>query len=460
MTGGQLTASISRRDSEQALADTPYLISDGPDSCPRFRRVVKRASETHDRALATAGRIKRETQGVLISFESAIRSDLVVESNRMEGIRSTAQEVRTLARLKRELQDFDVNNFMEAVRDDRRLLDGFGLYRAYEVADEWAKAKQRPREFELRALHGLFMPQAEGGGRYKTVPNMIGKSAHVPLPPWDTAQAMDELAGWLQAGTGEPVLDAAVVHAWLTHIHPFADGNGRMARLLANLALIQAHFPPLLLRSGTDRGQYLDALAASDDGDILPLYHFFVDALRRVVKLMEKPNYVESKIRGELLTTVVQRRRLWKGVAEGLYLSLRNKAREAGWTAQLQGYPDLDDFELLEAGESEGSSWFVKLHDPRGVAQWLLWFGYGTDELRELTGRAGRRLPSVFFARRSKDPSVSRPFEPVFRSWGGRPAELNLFPGRMKPVTVRNDQGAVDRRIEEAAALVVGSVCI
>jgi hypothetical protein len=233
------------------------------------------------------------------------------------------------------------------------------------------------------------MPPVEGGGRYKVVPNKIGGSAHAPLPPWDTRQAMEQLARWLQSGTGDPVLDAAVAHAWLTHVHPFADGNGRMARLLANLALIQAHFP------------------------------LFVSAIRRAVRLMEKPNYVQSKIRGELLVTIVQRRQAWKGIAEGLYLSLRNRAREVGWSAHLQGYPGIDEFELLEAAESKGSCWFVKLRDPRGLDRWVLWFSYETDELRDLTGRHGRRFPSVFFARRSRTRESGHPFRPLFSSWRG-----------------------------------------
>ena len=80
-----------------------------------------------------------------------------------------------------------------------------------------------------------------------------------------------------------------------------------MARLLANLALVQSHYPPLLLRSTADREPYLDALAASDEADILPLYDLFVGSLRRAVRVMERPNYVESKVRGELLATTAQR---------------------------------------------------------------------------------------------------------------------------------------------------------
>src|SRR4051794_9328004 len=92
-------------------------------------------------------------------------------------------------------------------------------------------------------------------------------------------------------------------------------------------------------------GQYLDALAASDEGDILPLYDVFVKSLRRVVLTMEKPNYVDSKIRYELLATTEQRHRAWQASADTFLTCLQHKAREADWSVRLMGYPSAEDFD-------------------------------------------------------------------------------------------------------------------
>jgi hypothetical protein len=87
---------------------------------------------------------------------------------------------------------------------------------------------------------------------------------------------MGDLTSWLSETTAHPVVQAAIAHAWLTHIHPFEDGNGRMARLLANLTLARAGYPPVIVKASAHRTSYLDALAESDrGGNILPLVGVF-----------------------------------------------------------------------------------------------------------------------------------------------------------------------------------------
>ena len=55
---------------------------------------------------------------------------------------------------------------------------------------------------------------------------------------------MDDWEHWSVANSGAPVLTRAIVlHAWLTHIHPFTDGNGRTARAIMNLELVRGGFP-------------------------------------------------------------------------------------------------------------------------------------------------------------------------------------------------------------------------
>lgn len=444
---------------EQLLQRTPYLIADGAAARDRFSRVATRAVSVRDAAICAAETISERARGVLPQFELAIRSDLVAESNRMEGIDSSPKEVRDLARVKGELLRMEVNGFLQFVRDDPRVLESLGLLRAYAVADDWARSQDRPREFELRQLHSLVMPSLQTAGTYKAAQNRIGGSDHIPTQPWDVRQEMSDLADWFIAGSGDPVLDAAVVHAWLTHIHPFDDGNGRMARLLANLALVQARYPPLLLRSGPDRGQYLDALAASDDGDLLPLYDIFVKSLRRVVKTMEKPNYVESMIRDQLLATSDQRHRTWWALTESFFTCIDLKARRAGWRAQLMGYPGLEDFELLEDRSSDGNCWFAKLWH-QGVAEWLLWFGYRSQTMVDLVGTQ-RPWPSVFFGQRTDDARSVHPFDTRFdpNERSKRPAEICLSPGRTRPVTLRWDYATEDLRVDDAAEAVVKAIC-
>src|SRR4051812_22013026 len=98
---------------QSLLRGTPYLIGDGPDSLARFQAVSDRAQLTHGRAARAAEAIAEQARGVIPQFEAAIRSDLVAESNRMEGIPSSPRAVQELVRVKRDLLEMEVSGFVQ-----------------------------------------------------------------------------------------------------------------------------------------------------------------------------------------------------------------------------------------------------------------------------------------------------------------------------------------------------------
>jgi hypothetical protein len=124
------------------------------------------------------------------------------------------------------------------------------------------------------------------------------------------------------------------------------------------------------------------------------------------------------------------------------------------------GYPTEEDFRLLEERSPDGNSWFVKLRDRKeGRDEWLLWFGYRSDEMRDVLGGSDN-WPSIFFAERTSDPRSVHPFKTRFEADGRRrPAEISLTPGRAKPVTLRWEYETHAMQVDEAAAIVVGALC-
>src|SRR5262249_17424984 len=146
--------------------------------------------------------------------------------------------------------------------------------------------------------------------------------------------------------------------------HPFEDGNGRVARLLANLALSQGQYPPLIISASSDRGEYYDALAASDEGDILPLFDLFARVLRRSVKVMSARDYVERVIGDRLLVPPSCQRALWQVQAERFLDSFRSALRADGWDCVPQGFPSEASFAELADLSADGNSWFVKVQAP------------------------------------------------------------------------------------------------
>jgi Fic family protein len=74
-----------------------------------------------------------------------------------------------------------------------------------------------------------------------------------------------------------PEVEAAWLHHRFTQIHPFQDGNGRVARALATMIFVKAGFLPLVIRDTEHRETYLHALELADRGDLAPLVALFAN---------------------------------------------------------------------------------------------------------------------------------------------------------------------------------------
>jgi hypothetical protein len=87
----------------------------------------------------------------------------------------------------------------------------------------------------------------------------------------------------LQLGCNiRPHVRAAWLHHAFTQIHPFQDGNGRVARTLATLVFVKSGYFPLVINRD-DRERYIDALEAADLGDMSPLIRLFTQVQKRAL---------------------------------------------------------------------------------------------------------------------------------------------------------------------------------
>ena len=71
---------------------------------------------------------------------------------------------------------------------------------------------------------------------------------------------------------------ATFIHHRLVQIHPFTDGNGRVARLITNLYLTQHGYPPIVLKK-EERKKYYQTLQIADDGDLSSFANFIAKAV-------------------------------------------------------------------------------------------------------------------------------------------------------------------------------------
>jgi Fic family protein len=128
-------------------------------------------------------------------------------------------------------------------------------------------------EHALRTLHALItkdlLPTA---GAYRSGAVFISGSEYRPPPHSQVPALMRDWFAWLadESQGYPPIVRAALAHEMLLAIHPFLDGNGRTARLVLNLQLMQAGYPVTLLLRGW-RATYIRALEQAHHGQYSPL---------------------------------------------------------------------------------------------------------------------------------------------------------------------------------------------
>lgn len=161
-----------------------------------------------------------------------------------------------------------------------------------------ARAQTPITEDTIRDLHQIVMQGIlpDEAGQYRRVPVYIRGALHVP-PNWiKVPDLMRTFSEQLQQNTGDhPVRVAAGAHIELVRIHPFIDGNGRTARLLTNLLLVRAGYPPALYTTD-HRRDYMQALdTATFHGDPEPFIMVTVQAVGRMAdRYLEMIRQVEE----------------------------------------------------------------------------------------------------------------------------------------------------------------------
>ncbi len=149
-------------------------------------------------------------------------------------------------------------------------------------AEQWAFSQRRTRILSadfVRALHRrMFDRTWKWAGSFRTTDKNIGVPAH--QIPTALRNGLDDAEYWLENEIF-PIPETAVrLHHRLVSVHPFPDGNGRHARLAADVLLFNLNQLRLdwggtgLVSSSPKREEYITALKAADAGDFNPLLQF------------------------------------------------------------------------------------------------------------------------------------------------------------------------------------------
>lgn len=184
---------------------------------------------------------------------------------------------------------FDKGGVSNYTGDVRTLFEISNLKNAWALLLELLKNKPRIDVPLLLEMHKTLTAGTYDARRWDIGerPGMFKvhdyRVAHdVGLPPNDVAQAVSELLAEVNDAIQKPstpqraLTIAAFAHARLVDIHPFADGNGRIARMLMNYLFMVLDAPPCSI-SAEDRMAYFGSLDAfHDEGDLRPFETFLM----------------------------------------------------------------------------------------------------------------------------------------------------------------------------------------
>ena len=206
----------------------------------------------------------------LLALQKFYDVNLTYTSNAIEGNTLTLRETA-------ELIEHGITVGGKPLRDHLEAVDH---YNAVLWMRELAAKATRLDEAAVRELHRRIVARSfpDIGGIYSTLPRRIAGSPVVFPNAAKIPRLMTDFGEWL--GHTEPVPSASFdAHFRLVAIHPFADGNGRTARLLMNLLLLRGGYPPVAIQP-EDRKTYLDSLEhASLREDLTPFRTFLYQRL-------------------------------------------------------------------------------------------------------------------------------------------------------------------------------------
>ena len=185
---------------------------------------------------------------------------------------STAQNSKQIELMIKD-HEAALDHLFDFVKQDRSLTPSYikELHSLITSHQETSEAiDQFGRKIDVPLTKGEFKKQPNN-------PTRFDGSIHEYCPPEHVDSEMDRLCELHQRHKEQEVsleVEAAWLHHRFTSIHPFQDGNGRVARALASLVFIQAGWFPLVVRD-KDRNRYIETLESADNGDLKGLVTFF-----------------------------------------------------------------------------------------------------------------------------------------------------------------------------------------
>lgn len=203
----------------------------------------------------------------LANMDEWYKIELTYTSNAIEGNTLTRQETALVVEKGITVEGKSITEHLEAINHAK----------AYEyVQNLKIKSTKNITERVILDIHAIILQNIDNAnaGKYRNISVRIAGSRVILPNPMKIPKLMHEFITWLHISEKDPVETAIKAHFKLVSIHPFTDGNGRVARLLMNLILMQSGYPPAIIRK-EDRKKYIDVIEKGQfSGDLTNYYEF------------------------------------------------------------------------------------------------------------------------------------------------------------------------------------------
>jgi len=433
---------ISESHLIQTLVGTPYLLDDASvDRVKHIETLLKTASQIqrlYDEVKETLRPIVRQTP--------EFQAYQTYNSNKLElqgpDLERTKEIIEQLTRDKVP-DDLRVLTSSLAVSNDTHMVEVVGVHSAYQLAERIASDFTSEVPFtvsDLRQLNAFCIPTKHFAGKFRTSDAInLGQFFDTNDPLWfdkpldrpvevswlDVPRHMQELCEYISKRHPCAPLAAAAAHAWFTHTHPFLDGNGRVARVLANIILLRHDWPPMVILKDA-REEYLDALEESDGGRIQPLFDLFLNYIEIALKYLSDKDYFLPLYQLENREPTARFAK-WNEQAGRFMDLLRRELDRYGWSLDRVQLPSSTTFFLLEDGVPGAASLLGRARHPDGRAV-RIGLGYMSERMQKQSSREvlmdGHHYPPTIYFQ-----------------------ERNFFPGAPYPYVHRNDSSLRLREI-------------
>ncbi|MBP2642009.1 MAG: filamentation induced by cAMP protein Fic [Firmicutes bacterium] len=227
-----------------------------------FATVDEMKAELDRHRPLTSGELKRLQDEFLVEF--------TYNSNAIEGNTLTLQET-ALALEGVTIDQKPLKHHLEAV----------GHRDAFLYVVSLVKKKVPISERIIREIHALVLIDSpEDKGVYRRIPVKIMGAHHEPPQPFLVPVQMERLIADFSSGNRHIIETAALFHLNFEGIHPFIDGNGRTGRLILNLMLMQAGYPPIDVKFTNRRKYYACFDSYYRDDDASPMVNMVSEYIK------------------------------------------------------------------------------------------------------------------------------------------------------------------------------------